>query len=77
MKTTHLLSPLQMWPTAVSTLMRWGDTEPAQSSFPSSVIEEAATCQVGQLLTEPTNTGRCAKLLLSIAITGTQEAEGC
>lgn len=56
--------------------MRWGDTEPAQSSFPSSVIEEAATCQVGQLLTEPTNTGRCAKLL-SVAITGTQEVEGC
>lgn len=54
--------------------MLWGDTEPALCGF-SSVIEEAISCQIGRLLTEPSNPGRCAKLLLSVAIAGSQEVE--
>lgn len=56
-------------------IMRWGDTEPAPCGFLPGLIEEVIACQVGRLLTEPANAGRCVKLLLSVAITGSQEVE--
>lgn len=43
--------------------------------FLPSVIKEVIACQMGWLLTEPANTGRCVKLLLSVAITFSQEVE--
>lgn len=55
--------------------MRWGDTEPALCGFLPSVIEEVITCQTGRLLSEPANTGRCVQLLLSAAITSSQEVK--
>lgn len=55
--------------------MRWGDTEPALYGVLPSVIEEVIACQMGRLLTEPANAGRYVKLLLSVAITSSQEVE--
>ena len=55
--------------------MRWDDTEPALCGFLPSVIEEVIACQTGRLLSEPANTGRCVQLLLSAAITSSQEVE--
>lgn len=55
--------------------MRWGDTQPALGGFLPSLTEEMTACQVGRPLTEPANARRCVKLLLSVAITGSQEVE--
>lgn len=55
--------------------MRWCDTEQAQCGFRPSVIEEAIAGQMGWLLTEPANTRKCVKLLLSVTITSSQEVE--
>lgn len=55
--------------------MRQGDAEPALCGFLPGIIEGVSACQMGRLLTEPANTGGHVKLLLSVAITGSREAE--